>query len=232
MADRPDDLRGWQLLAQHEAALGNFAAAKTAQTRVLALKGDATTPADRLAWVDRAVAAAGGEVSPETEAQLRLILETTPQSYGARYYTGLLYAQTDRADIAFRFWRPLVEDAPQTPHTDLARAQIEDAAYLAGIDYTVPPANMLDSATLEAAEEMAPEDRAEMIQGMVAGLADRLANEGGGPQDWARLIRAYGVLGDTAAASEVWNEAQSTFAANLEAMTTLRAAAQSAGVLE
>jgi cytochrome c-type biogenesis protein CcmH len=48
---------------------------------------------------------------------------------------------------------------------------------------------------MEAAAEMAPEDRAAMIEGMVEGLAGRLATEGGPPEDWARLITAFGVLG-------------------------------------
>jgi cytochrome c-type biogenesis protein CcmH len=59
---------------------------------------------------------------------------------------------------------------------------------------------------------MAPEDRAAMIEGMVAGLADRLATEGGPPEDWARLITAFGVLGRREQAQAVYDEALTVFA--------------------
>jgi cytochrome c-type biogenesis protein CcmH len=69
-----------------------------------------------------------------------------------------------------------------------------------------------------------------MIRGMVAGLAERLATEGGTPEEWARLIRAYGVLGDLDKAALVWTEAKQTFADNPEAMALLRAEAQELGI--
>ena len=43
------------------------------------------------------------------------------------------------------------------------------------------------------AEAFSPEQR-QMISGMVQGLADRLARQGGSAEEWARLIRAYSVL--------------------------------------
>ncbi len=55
--------------------------------------------------------AAGGYVSPEAEAALSEVLRREPSNGRARYYTGLLYAQTGRPDLAFRVWRPLLEDS-------------------------------------------------------------------------------------------------------------------------
>ena len=71
-----------------------------------------------------------------------------------------------------------------------------------------------------------------MINAMVAGLADRLANEGGTPQEWAQLISAYGVLGEIEKADLVWTEAQSVFAATPEALAPITAAARAAGITE
>jgi cytochrome c-type biogenesis protein CcmH len=79
---------------------------------------------------------------------------------------------------------------------------------------------------------MTPEDRQAMIGGMVAGLADRLANDGGTAADWARLITAYGVLGETDNARAIWVEAADVFGANAEAMAILTQAARDAGVVE
>ena len=55
---------------------------------------------------------------------------------------------------------------------------------------------------MRAAQEMSPEDRAEMIRGMVQRLADRLAENPNDLKGWQRLERAYRVLGDTEKADE------------------------------
>jgi len=228
---RPDDLQGWELLARHEAALGNFAAAARAQDRVITLRGFDVTVADYVALTDRLVAAAQGFVSPETEEVLRRILIVEPDNTAARYYTGLLYAQTDRPDVAFRLWRALVEAGnPADPHVGLAGLQIADAAFYAGVDYEPPPRPGPSAADMAAAQDMTPEDRTAMIRGMVDGLSDRLATAGGPPQDWAQLIVALSVLGDMEQASAIWTEAQTVFAADPAAMTILRDAGAQAGL--
>jgi len=73
-------------------------------------------------------------------------------------------------------------------------------------------------------------ERMEMIEGMVGGLAERLATEGGPLPDWARLIQAYGVLGRLDAAAAVYAEAQLVFADDQTALDTLASAADRAGL--
>lgn len=230
---RPEDIEGWRLLARHEAALGDYAAAARAQERVIALSGDAATPADRIALVDRMVAAAGGLVSPEAEAVIERVLAEAPRDMGARYYMGLLYAQTDRPDIAFRLWRDVVAegDPERDVHVRLARGQVEEAAFRAGIEYALPTvASGPSAADMAAAADMAPEDREAMIRGMVANLSDRLATQGGPVAEWARLISAYGVLGETGTAAEILAEAREVFGTSPEALAVLDEAAASAGL--
>jgi cytochrome c-type biogenesis protein CcmH len=47
-----------------------------------------------------------------------------------------------------------------------------------------------------AASKMSPEQRNEMVRGMVARLAERLKQDGSDVEGWLRLLRAYKVLGD------------------------------------
>jgi cytochrome c-type biogenesis protein CcmH len=77
---------------------------------------------------------------------------------------------------------------------------------------------------------MSMDERMEMIQGMVSGLAERLATEGGPPSDWARLISAYGVLGRTDTAAAVYAEAQQVFGENQGALDIIDRAAERAGI--
>jgi cytochrome c-type biogenesis protein CcmH len=228
---RPDDLQGWALLATHEAQLRNFGAAAFAQDKVVTLKADGVTSDDQRRLLDLLVAAADGLVSPEAETLVRVLLDQDPADVSARYYLGALYNQTDRPDVALRMWRPIVADGDVTQfHVASARSQIEDAAYRAGVKYTLPAARGPSAEDIANAADLSDADRDGMIRSMVAGLSDRLATTGGPAAEWARLIRAYGVLGEPQAATEVWLEASEVFAGSQTAMTTLQDAATAAGV--
>lgn len=233
---RPEDQAGWRLLARHEAALTNYAAAAAAQAHLVDLVGAQVQITDLERLADYMVAATAGLVTAEAEAVSRQILERDTDNIAARYYLGLLYAQTDRPDVAFRLWKQVIDNGtPEQIHVELAKGQIEDAAWRAGVEYELPRTAALPGPTadqIEDAANMSAEDQGNMIQGMVGRLMDRLANEGGTPEEWARLINALGVLGDTDRALAIWTEAQGVFAGNTEALTEIRAAAQSAGVAQ
>jgi cytochrome c-type biogenesis protein CcmH len=238
MEQRPDDPQGMALLASNEAALGNFRAARIAQERLIALLGDEATGAHHIDHAEMMILAAGGYVSPEAEAALLRGLEMEPRNGTARYYAGLMYAQQGRPDLAFPIWRNLLaESTPDAPWLGPIRLQIEEVAALAGerislADLPQPasvPARGPSAEDIEAAAELPPEDRATMIEGMVAGLAGRLATEGGPPEDWARLITAFGVLGREEQARAVYEEALGVFSEDPAALAQIEAAGQSLG---
>lgn len=236
VAERPTDQQGLAFLARSEAALGDFVAAHLAQGRLVDLKGDAATARDFADLADMLVLAAGGYVSPEAEAALTEALKRDPTNGTARYYSGLLFAQTGRPDLAFRFWQALLaEGPPDAPWIPPIRAQIEEIAFLAGQNnFTLPPegapARGPSQEQVEAAGQMTAEERTQMIEGMVAGLAERLATEGGPASDWARLIRAYGVLGKSDSVAPVVEEARQVFADDPAGLAEIEAAARDAGL--
>lgn len=235
VAARPDDPRGQRLLAQNEAALGNFAAAHRAQGRLILLVGAAATAEDHALHADLLIRAAGGYVSPEAEAALTEALRRDEANGTARYYAGLMFAQNGRFDLAFRLWRPLIAGSrPEDPWYEPLRTQIAEIAWLAGVrDYAPPkPARGPTAGDVAAAEAMSPEERAGMVRGMVAGLAERLATEGGPAADWARLIAAYGVLGEAEAAREVLAEARLVFAGREADLAQIEEAARGAGLAQ
>jgi len=236
VAERPNDLRGLRLLARNEAALGNLGAAQEAQARINEIRGEEATADDYAYLADLMIAAAGGYVSAEAETALRQALKRNPNEPRARYYLGLYLMQVDRPDAAFRIWEALLQEGPpDAPWMRPIRAQIEDAARLAGVRYDPAPQSPSPGPTaedIEAAEELSTQERQEMIRGMVARLSDRLAREGGEPEEWARLIGAYGVLGETGRAREIWAEAQQVFDTRPEALALIRQTAEDAGVAE
>ncbi|WP_138464906.1 c-type cytochrome biogenesis protein CcmI [Poseidonocella sp. HB161398] len=237
VAERGEDPRGYQLLAQNEANLGNYKAAYAAQAKLLELTGD-DAPADGWAELGELyVLAAGGYVSPEAQKALEQALARDGSNPLARYYMAVMYNQTGRPDLAFGLWRQLLEQSrPDAPWVGAIRAQIEDAAMRAGVRYSLPPEAPVtglpgpSAGDVAAAQDMSGADRQAMIESMVEGLAERLADQGGSPQEWARLIGALGVLGQTERAQAIHAEAQTVFAADPEGLAQVDAAAAEAGI--
>lgn len=234
LKERGEDLRGHQLLADNLARLGQWRPAAAAQRDILRIKGEAASATDYVDLAEFQILAVNGYVSPEAEAALKAALTRDPRDPRARYYSGLSALQAGRADLAYELWmRLLSESGPDAPWVPAINSQIRDVALAAG--RPVPEtaaASGPSAADIEAAGDMSPEERQEMIRGMVARLSDRLATEGGPAEDWARLIRAYGVLGERAQANRVWTEAQEVFASSPADLSVLRQAARDAEVAQ
>lgn len=219
-----DDIDGLLALARAEGRVRNYAAARAAQERAAALMGPR---AEAGTWVNLArmqILAAGGYVSPEGEASLRRALAIDPNQGDARFLLGAMYQRQNRPDLAFAIWRDLLaESPPDAPWVAPILDQIEEVAFFAGARFDLAsiapqgapapsPGAGPTQEQMDAAAQMSPEDRLAMIENMVAGLNDRLATEGGPPEDWARLIGAYGVLGNTELARAILAEAREVFA--------------------
>ncbi|WP_374641368.1 c-type cytochrome biogenesis protein CcmI [Tabrizicola sp.] len=231
VARRPDDPVGLELLARNETALGNFADAEAAQRHLIAVKGGAVTAADHSTLAEILIAAAGGYVSPEAEAELTAALSLDPKDGLARYYAGLMFVQGGRYDRGFALWSGLLEDsAPDAPWTEPLRAQIEEVAWRAGVNYRLPEVTGPSAGDMAAAAEMSPEEQQAMIEGMVAQLSERLASEGGGVEDWARLIRSQAMLERLEEAQKAYEAAVAAFEGQPAELSFLRQAAVEAGL--
>jgi len=237
VAQRPDDIQGLALLARHEANSGNHTAAYAAQGRLIELKGEEATSRDYTEQGEMMIVAAGGYVSPQAEMALRKALERDARNGPARYYWGLMLAQIGRPDLAFGIWEQTLRQGPaDAPWNGAIRDQIEEMAWRAGVDYQPPAPAAAQLAgpsaeDMQAAQDMSEEDRQQMIRGMVDQLADRLATEGGSAAEWARLIGALGVLGDTERARAIHAEARQVFADTPDALAEVEAAARQAGLI-
>ncbi|MDE0765618.1 MAG: c-type cytochrome biogenesis protein CcmI [Amylibacter sp.] len=228
---RPNDEQGLRLLALHEFRIGKYRAARKAHTRIMKVVGDKVTAKDYIDFAEVMIFATNGYVSPEAEITLSQALKLKPNDGRTRYYSGLAMAQNGRADVAYRLWEGLLKEGPQdAAWIPLIKSQIDDVARLAGINMSNQPLPGPTTDQINAASEMTKEDRKKMIRGMVAGLGERLATNGGTMNEWARLIRALGVLGETARASEIWNEAKDVFSDNPKALNLLLEAAQAAEI--
>ena len=71
-----------------------------------------------------------------------------------------------------------------------------------------------------------------MIQGMVQGLSERLATQGGNVQEWAQLIRALIVLEQEDKAAAIWENAKSVFAQYPDDLAFISRVAKEIGIVQ
>ena len=235
VARNPDDPQGLALLATNEIRLGNLSAAREAQQRLVELRGDDASADELVRLSALMIEAASGLITPEAEEMLARALTREPTHPQARYLLGMLQLQNDRPDRAFPIWRSLLEEGPEdAPWIAPIRTAISDLAWLAGQPDYVPPVPMPgpDAEAMAAAEDMTPEERQQMVAGMVSQLESRLASQGGTPEEWARLISSLVVIGNADHAREIWTEARTRFATQPEALEIVRQAATEAGLGE
>ncbi|MBD3625130.1 MAG: c-type cytochrome biogenesis protein CcmI [Rhodobacteraceae bacterium] len=236
LEDRPRDERGHRLLAASLARLGRYAQAAEAQAKVIGITGADATAADYVNHAEFMVLAAGGFVSPEAEKALITALDLDPRQPRARYFSGLAAVQAGRPDIAYDLWsRLLAESAPDAPWVAPIAAQMPDVARAAVQPVPQLPTSRQAGPTqvdITAEPDMSPDDRAQMIRGMVDRLSDRLATEGGPAADWARLIRALGVLGERGQADDIYQEARQVFASAPQDLAVIENAARDAEIVQ
>ncbi|MBW7922908.1 MAG: c-type cytochrome biogenesis protein CcmI [Rubellimicrobium sp.] len=218
LAENPDQPGELALLREFEASTRNFPEAARVSAQMNALAGDAVTVDDLLIEADLMLYATGGTVSREAAAIINRAADMDETAPGVRFLRGYLLSQVGRPDLAFGLWRPLAEGGEAfEPWRSRARLTVESAARAAGVDYALPDA--------PAAQGVTDAD----IRTMVEGLAARLADEGGPPEDWAQLVRALGVLGQTDRARAIWTEARDVFA-NDPGLALIDEAARGAGL--
>ncbi len=190
LEQQPNDGRGWEVLAPVYLRLGRFDDAVKARRNALRLNGETV---ERQADLGEAlVAAANGIVTADARQSFERALGLDPQDLKSRFYMGLAAEQDGLPGKASEIWQAMLREAPA------------DAPWLPSVREAVArlgekPAEPGRSPTADdvaAASTMTDTERAEMVQGMVAGLADRLQHDGSDVEGWLRLVRAYVVLGE------------------------------------
>ena len=210
----PGDLDGWVLLGRSYVVLQRYAEAADALRQAAALSGG---DPDVLGMLGEAIVwANGGVVVPEADRVFRQVLEARPDDPASRFHLALARAQAGQVQEAYEMWLALAADTPADAawRGDL-EALIRQAAGMLDVEPGVLPQgpSLADAPTgptaddVAAAADMSPEERMEMIRGMVEGLAARLEENPDDAQGWRRLARSYAVLGEAEKAAETLRRA-------------------------
>jgi cytochrome c-type biogenesis protein CcmH len=220
LAQKPDDLQGWEILAPLYRGTERYGDAAKAFAQILRLRGsNAGTYAD---YGEMLVLANGGLVPKEATQAFAEALKSDPTSPKARFYGGLALKQDGKTAEALALWQALLAD---TKPDDTWRAALDQQ-----IAALSPGAPALSDEQVAATENMTPQDRENMIRGMVDGLEARLKSNPADLEGWQRLIRARIVLGDMDRARQAYDAAREHFKADAEAIASLGRAAKDLGL--
>ena len=185
LAENPEDGQGWEVLGPVYMRLERPREAAIAFRNAVRLLGSA---AEREANLGEAlVAIENGMVTREARQAFERSVRHDPAGVKARFYLAIASEQEGKREEAAVAFRQLLADAPpNAPWRPFA----EQA--LARVGGTPQPGPTREQ--VEAAGEMSEADRRQMIEGMVAGLAEKLEQDPSNPEGWVRLVRAYMVL--------------------------------------
>ena len=198
LANEPEDIDGQALLARTYARIGEYEKALDAYQTVNRLsEGRDPQLAGEMAEV--MVIANDGMVTENARQIFALIAEDFPNDPQSTYYLALHKAQNGDEAGAVSDLMALRETAepgaPWRPAVDRLLADLSpDAPSIPAPTAPVQPARGPTAEQMAAAQDMTPEQQAQMIEGMVSGLAARLEENPDDIEGWKRLARAYVVL--------------------------------------
>lgn len=201
LESKPDDGRGWEVVAPIYMRMGRYDDAVRARRNAVRLNG---STAERESDLGEALAAAAqGIVTAEAKAAFERAVALDTKAVKARFYLGLAAEQDGRKKEAAQIWRDMVDQAPPgagwVGFVRQALVRVDPNAAPPApppAAAEAPAAPGPTAADVSAAAQMSPEQRDAMILGMVARLAEKLKTDSTDVDGWLRLVRAYAVLGD------------------------------------
>jgi len=225
MQTRPDEMQGWLMLGPLARSVGRYDLAAEAYANAARLE-----PGHVEHWLalgQAYVARDAGMVNREARDAFAKALLLAPAEPMARYYLGLADFQDHKDRAAFDRWTALAADTPaDAAWAEILQRGLDRAARRLGLPApaaVAAPAPGPSAADVAAAQEMAPEDRSAMIEGMVQRLAERLEETPDDLEGWLRLGRAYTVLERTDDAAAAYEQALRIDPGNVQATDALAA---------
>jgi cytochrome c-type biogenesis protein CcmH len=216
---KPDDGKGWAVIAPVYMRLERYADASHAYSEALRLLGE--DPMRRAAYGEALVTAAGGVVTDEARETFDRALAEQPGQPQARFYLALGAEQDGkRADAVGAYESLLADSPPNAPWRTVVNAR------LAALKGETAPQEVSAGASPAAI----PAAQRPMIEGMVIRLATRLASSGGSVDEWLRLIRAYAVLHQADKAKAALADARKALQPDVNAVASLDALARDLGL--
>lgn len=222
LREAPQDGKGWDVIAPVYFKVGRFGDAANAFQQAMRLLGENVTRLNGFA--DASVFAADGIVNEDARKAYERVLALDPKRFEPRFWLALAKEQDGNLPGARADYQKLLAEAPADAPW---RSTVEERVALVTqrLEGKGPSPEQM-----EAAKDMDPADRQRMIEGMVAGLAERLKTNDKDLAGWLRLVRAYSVLNRPESARAALADARKALAGDDKALAQLTQLALSLGL--
>ena len=242
LAEKPDDGKGWDVLAPIYFRTMRVNDAQVAYRNAIRLLGPSPVRLDGLA--ETLMAVSDGVVTEEARKVLEQSLTLEPDNPRARFYIALSMEQAGRPDEARQAFEALAKQSPaDAPWLPLVNQHIAmNGGAPAGAGSVAPGANPAAPGAnpaapgnptqqdVAAAETMNAGDRQQMIRGMVESLDAKLSEDPNNFEGWMRLVRSYAVLNDKDRAADALKRGLAAFPPPGEQGRQLLALARELGI--
>lgn len=227
----PEDGRGWDVIAPVYFSQGRYLDAAQAFSRATSLLG--ASPKRLAGFAESTVRAHDGVITEPARLAYEKLAQLDPAAPGPRFWLALAKEQGGQHQEAAAAYEALLNDGGVDA---TARSVIDErltalrSKLAAGGASKPAPERGPTGDDIAAAGAMTPEARAQFIEQMVAGLAQRLKGDGRDLAGWQRLIRAYVVLGRSTDAANALADARANFTSEPKSLAELDAFAKSLGL--
>jgi cytochrome c-type biogenesis protein CcmH len=215
LAKSPDDVEKWRTLAWAQSRMLRFSDSAKNYEKALALSPDDAEIKTSLA---EALTQADGKQVPERARILfNEALVASSKNTLAAYYLGIADEQAGKFEMALTRWRDLAKaDGLQPANRDVIRKHLIAMGAKTNQDVKAS-LEQLDRAS-------APAESGDMarIDGMIAGLAQKLVESPDNLEGWTMLIRSLNVRQGSEAAREALTQAEKVFKDRAEAKAALK----------
>ncbi len=199
LAQTPDDIRGWTVIAPAYMQLGRYADAEKALRKVIAAEGPT---ADRETDLGEALMMEkGGDATGEPMDLFRSAAARDPAHVRSRYYMAGELTRIGRFVEAEAAWASLLALSKG------GEAWVANAE--AGLAFARNKGVMPTDPATGTPGGSLPDQSA--IEGMVEGLSSRLDTSGGTIEEWTRLVRSRLVLDQKDLAQKAYDAARAAF---------------------
>jgi len=227
LRSHPDDGAGWDVIAPVYLRQQDYHDAVFAFQQALRLNGE---NAARLEGLGEAmVLRDNGQVSETARMAFTRALERDPESLKSRFWLAISDEQNGKLEQAAEAYKQILNASPEgAPWRAMVGTRL--AIVQQRLDPSGARAPSLSPEAMRSAESMTQEERAQMIENMVSGLAQRLEADGSDLDGWLRLMRAYKVLGKSSEARQAAASARENFKGDAGALERIDNAARQLGL--
>ncbi len=190
LTKKPDDIKGWQILATSSRAVGAYSEAANAFAQLFILQPNEVRW--QLSQAESLMAMAKGKITPAANLVLDQILATDSVNPAARYYKGIGFKQNGDDQAALAIWKDIAATSPKNaPWMKMVARQIS------AIENPKPTGMpQITADQTQAVASMSATEQQAFFRSMMQRLTDKLDKDGNNPEGWMMLARTHLTMGD------------------------------------